>query len=357
MKAITSSVRNTLTAVLLLFAAYAPSAAQGESRRISHSYVVDPSTAISVSNKFGVVHVNTWDRNAVELEVIIKAEARTPSRSSDAINQIRINIEDRIAKDVLTFTTEIGRIQGNVNFSVDYTLSVPLTNRLTLKNEFGNIYLQDHRGNLAIDLKYGQLITEALEGQTDISLQFGKGQSEVQSLKGGRVDVKYSKLVLPTVAELELVSQFSDVQIDKSQRLRIDARYGNVSVGEVASFGGNLEFTGLEIGALLRSMDIRVKHGNDIRIDRISRDFEKIAIDAEFSSVAMMFDPAASCRFVIDMQFGTLNSDEQGFLFNRITTDPKQSHYEGHFGAEPHRSSMSGNFRYGNLRMGFLSGK
>lgn len=357
MKSITSSILNTLTAVLLLFAAYSPSAAQGESSRISHRFSVDPSTAISVSNKFGDVHVNTWDGNAVELEVIIKAEARTPSRSSDAINQIRINIEDRIAKGLLSFTTEIGRIQSNVNFSVDYTLSVPRTNRLTLNNEFGNIYLQDHSGNLAIELKYGQLITEALEGQTEISLQFGKGQSEVQSLKGGRVDAKYSKLLLPSVAELDLVSQFSEIKIDRSQRLRIDARYGKVSVGEVASFGGNLEFTGLEIGALLRTIDIRVKHGNDIRIDRISRDFEKIAIDAEFSSVDLMFEPAASCRFVIDMQFGTLKSDEKGFNFNRITTDPKQSHYEGHFGAEPHRASISGNFRYGNLRMGFLSNK
>jgi hypothetical protein len=338
---------------LMLTAAPALTHAQEQSRRIAKSFNVTSNTSIRIDNRFGKVHVNTWDKEVVDLEVIVRANAKSESRTAEVLNQIRIDIGDKISSGSLSVSTDIGKIQGNVNFSIDYTLSVPRGNPLSLNNQFGNIYLQDYRGSLRLDLKYGQLVAGNLEGPAEIFLQFGKGLSEVQAFRRGMLDVKYSKVSIGDAGEMELRSQFSDVRIEKAQTFNIDAKYGSISAGEVSVFDGSMEFAGLQLDHLTRSLSLNIRHGNDIRLGRISAGVESIRLDSEFGSVDLLFEKGASGRFTIDTQFGSMKAEGAGISFNKITTDPKQSHYEGRFGSEPHRSVVTGNLRYGNLRLGY----
>lgn len=337
-----------LVLVLLFLTAYFAEAEE-LTKRVSKSFNIKKDTRIEVSNKYGNIIIKRWDKNVFELKVEIEAEGRNESKTEKILEAIQIDINDRISSGLLSVETEIGQISGNSNFSVHYEISMPGSNPMKLSNSFGNIYMGSHDGDLDIALKYGQLMAEDLK-KADVRIEFSSARCEIESLSSGRLDLRYSKMEIEDLGDIEINSQFSELQVDNAGDLKLDGRYGGFEFENLKSMRGDIQFSGLDIENLAGSIVLETKHGDGINLEKVSREFDKIDIEGQFSTVNINMENGATALLEFDLQFGNLRAHGDGINFNRVIKENSSSEYSGYLGKSDSSSLVKVSTRYGNIR-------
>ncbi|MFV0606582.1 MAG: hypothetical protein ACK5NK_12145 [Niabella sp.] len=171
----------------------------GEKRKtFTKTYSLSKNQKVIISNKFGEVKVNSWNRNEVRVDVTIIVAARNEAATQRLLDNINIKTKEGIS---VTFTTEIANTNGNTNnakMEINYIVYMPDDNPLDIKNEFGNTILPDWKGALSVKESFGSLTTGALTNVKDIKVEFGSLTST--AIHNGSIKISYSKLKINTVS-------------------------------------------------------------------------------------------------------------------------------------------------------------
>ena len=130
---------------LVILTSFTQLIAEEATKRISKSFNISKDTRIEIKNKYGNVIINKWDKNVLDLKVVIEAKGNSDSKTQKILDAIEIDISDRISSGNLSIETETGSISGNSSFSVHYEINMPNTNPLKLTNSFGNVYLGSYK--------------------------------------------------------------------------------------------------------------------------------------------------------------------------------------------------------------------
>lgn len=77
---------------------------------------------------------------------------------------------------------------------INYNISMPANNPLTVKNEFGAITIPDYRGEVDLTSKFGSLTTGNLSSIKNIHVEFGK--ANLANISGAPVTIKFSSAVI-----------------------------------------------------------------------------------------------------------------------------------------------------------------
>ncbi len=333
-----------------LFLIISPVFGEDLKKSISKSFKIGNETRIELDNKFGNIIINRWDKNVVELRVTIEARGSSTTKNQKILDAIQINITDRIASGYLSVITEIDRMSGNSEFSIQYEVSMPITNPMKLSNSFGNVYLGSYSGSLELTLKYGQLMAEDLN-KANIRVEFASSRCEIETLQSGLLDLKYSKMNIREAGDIEISSQFSELSIDRAGMLNIDGRYGKMDFSSVKSLKGDLQFSGLNIGNLDEYIQLTSKHGDGINLKNVSSKFKKIEIDGQFVSVNINLEKGATAQLEFNLQFGNLRADGTGINFSKVIKDHTSSSYTGYLGSGNATSLIRVSNKYGNIIM------
>lgn len=161
---------------------------------ISRSFPLSSAKSFAIDNQFGNVVIKNTNGSEIKVEIEISAEANDESYAQELID--RVSIEEIGTPDIF-FKTSLkkdlssGSKRGNQKFNINYTVQLPGTLPLKLKNQFGNIDLDDYSGPTNIQCKFGNLATGNLSKAEKISVEFGK--IKCGDLDGNtEVEVKYS---------------------------------------------------------------------------------------------------------------------------------------------------------------------
>lgn len=337
--------------IVFLIAGYNVSFAEQLQKKIVKSYNVKPDTRIIIGNKFGTVHVNTWDQNRVNVEIEIVVSAKNQKKTQELLDNIDIEISEHIQAGYLKFQTEINSSKGNVSFEVNYEVKMPVKNDLDLSNSFGNVYLQNLDGNADIKVKYGQLLAEDITGSSKILLTFGSGWNRIGELNDARVTVKYSKVNIESANHLILDDQFSDARMGRVGTLELKCKYGDIEIEEVDHIKGNGAFSGLEIGKLNGSISVEGKYGDGITIDEVSKGFTNIDITNEFSGVDLWFEKGVRAQLDLRLSFGSFRTNKGAFTFTKVIKNQNSSAYSGFIISQNATSSVRIATKYGNVKL------
>jgi hypothetical protein len=223
-----------------------------KSKSVNKSYNVSASDILNIQNSFGSVKVTTWDRNEIKVDVEIEVSANTDAFAQKTLD--RILITDEKSGTGISFKTFLKNINRSVgdkninsmnlndinnsngdksNMSINYSIIMPATNPLQIKNEFGSTILPDYRGPVELISKFGKLTTGNLPNVKSIQVEFGN--AKFQNLTDGSVIVKYSgaefgKLSGKIKLNLEFCSSIV-MNLDNSLTgLDIKASYSNVNL-------------------------------------------------------------------------------------------------------------------------------
>ncbi len=335
--------------VALVLSAFSVSAEE-LTKQVTRSFALKKDTRIEIENRYGNVIINKWDKDVFDLKVSIEAKGSSDSKSQKILDAISIDINDKIATGLLSVNTEIDQINGNSSFSINYEINIPGSNPMKLTNSFGNVFMGSYDGDLELTVKYGQLMAEDLDN-ANIRVEFSSAKCEIETLKAGALDIRYSKMEIEDMGDVDIASQFSELEIETAGDVKLDGRYGKFEIEKVKSLTGELQFSGLDIEKLEESIQLETKHGNGINLEKVSRQFKKIDINGQFSSININMESGAEASLEFELQFGNLRANGSGINFNKVIKDNTSSEYEGYLGKSNAASSIRVITKYGNIKL------
>lgn len=321
-------------------------------KRISRSYKMSKDVKVSLTNQFGKVHVNTWDKPELTVDITITVEKTTDAKAQELIDKIGVIIDDQ--GKVKSFKTVI---QGSVNnkngekFEINYVVNMPKNNPLDLENKFGDVYLADISGPLNLKVSYGQLKAGHLTNtNTTTSLEFGGGHITAQ--EDGTLTVKYSSLTVEKLGNVSLDNQFSDINVNSSGNMVLNSKYGDVKIGKSQNISGKVSFSGFQLANLDESLTLNASYVNALKIEKVDKGFRLISINGNFSSCEIYLPMEINCDTNLTTRFGDVKYNKDKISFNYINVGNTKSEYKGKIGSSTKApSNLQVNTSYGNIKI------
>lgn len=322
-------------------------------KKITRSFKVSSNTKVEIKNSFGKVHINTWDKNQVDVEIAILTKSKNEAKAQEMLDKIKIKIEEN--GGLLEFNTEIGKInsKNNESFEVNYTINMPSKNPLEVKNSFGDFYLDNYDGPVELNLSYGALKIGNLTGPAEIKVSFNKGENIIKSMSRGELEVSYTDLTLNSAENINLENEFSDITIDNVNVLEADVSYGSLKIGKANSLSGDMDFSSLDLGSINKILELDISYGKNLNINNINPGIEKIEIESEFSSIKLVLPSQLNANLSAEVEFGDINYDKSMITMNHIEKDFNSKEYHGKIGSGSSTTTIELEASYGSISIVF----
>ncbi len=227
-----------------------------KTKKFSKSFRLSSGEQLAIENKFGKVHINTWDKPEATVEVVMTARSSSDSKAQSLLDRINIVVSENSAEHEIMIKTQLDNMSnwgnGKQSFEINYTVNMPRNNPLRIKNSFGDTYVADCNGKADIQCSYGSLKTERLN-HTDNYVKVSFGNGRIGYCKSGDIKVSYSDLEVTDGGNLVIESSFSELQIGNLQTTKIKAKYGSVDVGT-----NGKGFKSFDIDGSFSDIDLRI---------------------------------------------------------------------------------------------------
>jgi hypothetical protein len=300
-------------------------------KRIEKTYQVSGQQALDITNKFGKVHINTWDKNKIEVLIEIIARGNTDERAMKILDRIDVDINESSSR--IIFETILKGNMNNKNdesFEINYEISMPKSNALKLNNSFGDTYLADFSGELNMEVSYGGLQAGKLTGNSNVEVSFGDGN--IDRMDKGDLIVKYSDVDVEELGIVSLELGYSDVSIEKGNILEVECKYGDFKLDEVSVITGEVGFSEFRIGKLHKSIDMETAYSGGFRIEEVAKDFEKIILEGKFGTFRIGLSAGTNSSFEVKLRFCALNYSDINLDLNYKVEEDFKSEYRGKIG-------------------------
>lgn len=217
-------------------------------KAVNKSYNVSSSDKLNIQNSFGSVEVHTWDRNEIKVDVSIEVSANSDALAQKMLD--RISVSDAQAGKEISFKTTIKDINtgkgDKTTMSTNYIISMPATNPVEIKNEFGATTLPDFKGEVDLTSKFGKLTTGNLSNVKSIDVEFGK--TNLGSIPGGILNIKYSKATIGRLTgNVKINLEFSSkvvLNLDNNlSSLDLKASYSTVNLKPIGDLPASYTIT------------------------------------------------------------------------------------------------------------------
>ena len=279
-----------------LFTFSAPFAVEKKKSMIK-IYDVSAKDNLTIDNQFGQVKVNLWDKSEIRVDITITANSSSEDRAQRYLNSV--DIVEKKAGDQISLRTVIDKQESSSGWSwawnnskdeknqvqIDYVVSMPKNNALTVRNRFGNTNIPFFKAPLIVESKYGSFVANELSGsKNDIDVAYGK--AEIQDMDNGNLDISYSSL-----------------DLENAKVLIINNRYGKMKIGSVDKIDGKLGYSGGRIGMLKGSCNLKLDFSGGFKIDQMATSADNVDIQASYSSVTIPVENN-DCSFDVTVTHG-----------------------------------------------------
>ena len=293
----------------------APMKFDAEKRKtFERTYKVNSSDLLNIENRYGRVHVNTWDKNEIRVKVDMIAQAGSESKANDMLSRMRVE-EVRDGKTIYLKTVyEPVRVSGPSSSEINYTIYMPADNSITLKNTYGDVYLANLKGSVNVELKYGNLKSERLTN-TSNNLKLSYSNGSCSYINGGSLQVAYSNVQVAEAKDLRGYSKYSDLMIGKlSEALNIDMKYGS------------------------------------FRVSDISNKISNIRVASTYTPISLNFADNSAFNFDVNVQYADFKVNKDLVNITSMEKGYTSADYKGRFGTASPKAEVSITSKYGDVR-------
>jgi hypothetical protein len=277
---------------------------------LSREFPVSRESTLEIENKYGTIQVVSWEKDLVQIDVEIRISESSESKLKKLKDDISIDFagtksyiiaRSKFKSESKRLASELKSVShtltgSNKNVEINYTVSMPAYMDLVLTNKFGDIYMDDHSGEIEINLSNGAIKANRLGGNANISLSFANGI--INSLGSSTLSLSYSDLTLGDAGRLDLTSKSSKLNADSVNVLKINSRRDKLFFQRVEYLYGNSNFSELWIFDFIRESDLSMKYGK-LTIEHVMPAFSKIYVKSEYTDVTLLFDEL--CIFDVDI--------------------------------------------------------
>jgi len=299
-------------------------------------------TKLEVSSNFGNINLVTWDNNSIDVSIKLESEGFSDKEISDILDKIDLKTNESAA--VISIKTDLKSYnftsRKNKSFKINYEIKMPDNHPLSLKNEFGNIFMTDYKGKADINLEYGDLTAGSMQ---ELHLRNEFGKVNIESITSGDFDLEYiNEFSLQTADRLILKSEFSKLEISTVSAIEFDVEYGKLEIGEVNDYDGNAEFCSISIDTIFDNFNLDAEYASGtIEINQVSKNIKSFNLDTSFSKSELTLEKGSNFKFDTDHSFGKLNLKSQDVNFTMKEKDMNEESYQGTIGKTPNQANTT----------------
>jgi len=322
-------------------------------KRIFRHYTVQPADALIINNKFGQVHINTWDKNEVTIDIKVTAKSRSEDKSQEILDHVSFDEQSKEpGRHDISITTVIAEkytICCNDDVKIDYTISAPRKNAIDIKNKFGDVFVSDFEGKMQMDEQFGALTTQKITGG-DKQIKVSFGSADIGYIESGDLDISFSKLTIEDARDITVSNKYGKSIINSVHNLDIKQRYGDLNIGTVSRLEGSAEYSGVNIEKVSKSCDMTLKYCGKANFASIGAGVDLFSLRASYGSVHCNIDEGADLTIDAAATYGSVKYEGGGSLeFSEIGSG-SYNHtqtYKGKAGAG--KGKMDVDIKYGSL--------
>ncbi len=234
-------------ALVLALAATAVLAAAGGAtadtvtREIDRTFRLEPGGEVVLENVNGVIEVEAWDRDRVELHIVKKTKAGDRARAEAAMEAFEIDVDStpqRLSVVVRRFRHDgegfFDWLRGwSVQHSASFYLKVPRQVRLTADTVNGHVQVAGVEGEMEVESVNGRVQLRGVGGRVDVSTV--NGSVDVAEARGsvsastvnGRIEVEMSQVADDADMRFSTTNGGVSLALPRDVQARLDARSTN----------------------------------------------------------------------------------------------------------------------------------
>ena len=281
-----------------------------ETKQINKRFKVTPETRIEITNKYGKIKINTWEKDSVIFDIKIKVEDKKLSKLEKTIDDLDFDFinsqhfvivrtkigENRsgIEKEIANFKESVFLSDGKIE--IDFTVWMPKTNQLKVENKFGDIYIDDYLGDIEINLSNGNIKAHDFSGKTNLKLNFG--DATFNKMKSGRLECNYSEIYIKEAGKLQIVSKSSEFEINEVNEINAESRRDKFRIQLIDILEAWGSFTNYRITELTNNLNVKTEYG-DLDIQKVATDFKSVYIESKSTDVNLYFNEKSEFGFEI----------------------------------------------------------
>lgn len=277
-------------------------------KNINKAYYVNSNATLLVDNSYGNVLVTTWNEDKIELDISIKVSGDNENWVNQRINDIDIDIT--ALKGLISAKTVFGnsssRNQGrNNSFEINYIIKIPKNGSVKLNNKYGNISTSDIFADADIKCMYGKLSLGNLMGSSSVQMKYCSNSS-IASLKNGVINAKYSNLKINDVGKLDLISDYTDIEINNSETIKYNSKYGKIRINSVKTLDASGNYLTIKIGEVFNNLKLTTKYSS-LNIETLSAKANSININSGYTGISIGYDTNFAFDFNVTLKYANFN--------------------------------------------------
>lgn len=310
-------------------------------------FAVNADAAFTLKSKFSDVNITTWDQNTISVVFLVEVEASNESKAQKILDGISVKEVAASASSVSLETVLKSEKMDDV--TITYTIKMPASIRVELDNDFGSSFLASLSAPAILDIDYGNLRTEKLEGKGNVvNLDFSN--AEFDGLADAEVKMSYSNLEIDRAGKIVLKSSFSAIEIDRATSIEAKSSYDAFEIDQVANFALSGAFSSAEIDEVSGSLSADFEYGS-LEVDRMLASFTSVEIKASYSSVEIGFASDASYALNATVKAGELDGPSGIDSKVKIGSDHMQQSLSGTVGKSPGARTVVIHLSQGSLEI------
>lgn len=283
------------------------------------SFHLNKDMEVSIINKYGDIQVVHWDNDSVRIQIKVHVTSHKEHKAQKLFEAIDIKFKNNFFY-VVAETEMLGKssvwtdisdatkqlFNSKTTSRIDYTVHLPRTSQLIIKNKYGNVYLGDYEGELDIEVSNGDIKAHDLLGKTKLNVSFG--DLFINKIKHAIIQTVSAEAEIEEIVYLETHTRSSKFFIEHIDELVINSSHDKYHIGELNQIRGKGNFTFLKIKELINQVDIAQKYGA-LHFRNIGQDVRKFNLNTYKSDIHL-----------------SLNY-ERSYLLDFTTANPPQIQY------------------------------
>jgi len=281
-----------------------------DSKVIRKSFRVKPNTTLDITNKYGKVHLITWNKDSVRIEItqVIK------TNREDKLGKISENItydftstdyyvvaKTNFGSKYYSFFNEIKIITDAIfpsetQVMIDYLVMVPQQLDLKIDNRYGDIYADDLEGDITLFVSNGDLKINDIRGNANITVSMG--DASLHSVPYGTLDITYSDISIEQAGKLTINTKLSTINIEKASEIKLNSKRDKLYINELDRLAGETYFSDIWIYKLNQECNFKTSYGN-LNLEGISHEFSFIDLHSEYADMNMYFEKGSAYQLDI----------------------------------------------------------
>jgi hypothetical protein len=326
--------------LIILFILLAPMLATGQSysekRTFQKSFRVNKEMTLEITNKYGTIHLTTWDKDSVSIRSEIEASASSQSKLGKMFAEINVNFSESNYQIIAqtNFTQSIGMmfesfkgmtskiIPYETRVQINYFVSLPENLNLKIDNKYGDIYMENNSADVKISLSNGSLKANVLNNASALTLSFCN--ATINKITKGKIDASFSEVEIRESTNLSISSVSGRFELKQSGKVHIDSRRDKFFIGKILSMDGDSYFTDFRIDELKDDLNFATRYGS-VEASLIDMSIQAITLNTSYTDIELSFDPAASYNLDIRHINSSLTTpDKNSSLEKKVISEEKK---------------------------------